>query len=185
MTQIMVLIYTDITRRDFVSVCWASGSRNWITAYLTEINYFDALQYLLSFLRWLRSLKHIWFFPWMHRSPSHWRTVSNIHLFTHQETWFRMYGCIGYSFNYCLFQNTLVGWFEEVKAKSLLQLPLNLADALWRWQNGNPKMCDQLTKGRTDGLSYIYGQVLKILGGWKIYKQNILRLSDAAFLKFK
>ena len=108
MTQIMVLIYTDITRRDFVSVCWASGSRNWITAYLTEINYFDALQYLLSFLRWFISHKHIWFFPWMHRSPSHWRTVSNIHLFTHQETWFRIYDCIGYSFNYCQFQNTLL-----------------------------------------------------------------------------
>ena len=39
MTQIMVLIYTDITHRDFVSVCWASGRRNWITAYLTERKY--------------------------------------------------------------------------------------------------------------------------------------------------
>ena len=155
MTQIMVLIYTDITRRDFVSVCWASGSRNWITAYLTEINYFDALQYLLSFLRWLRSLKHIWFFPWMHRSPSHWRTVSNIHLFTHQETWFRIYDCIGYSFNYCQFQNTQ-RWFEEVKGKSLLQLPLNLADALWRWQNGNPKMCDLQTYRQINGSTYIW-----------------------------
>ena len=145
MTQIMVLIYTDITRRDFVSVCWASGSRNWITAYLTEINYFDALQYLLSFLRWLKSLKHIWFFPWMHRSPSHWRTVSNIHLFTHQETWFRIYGCIGYSFNYCLFQNTL-GSLRRSRpnhSSSFHSTLQTLCDG--PETNGNPKMCDLQT----------------------------------------
>ena len=94
-----VLIYTDITRRDFVSVCRASGERNWITSYLSKKNSFDAPQFVLAFLIWSGSFKDQThasflqciksesnsFFRQPDRSPCHWLTDWLNH--SHKTMW--------------------------------------------------------------------------------------------------